>query len=116
MLVRRTCVWCFFFQAEGGIRDLVRSRGLGDVYKRQKDNVAIGVFLLPAQIVSFYRRLAELRLNPQTFSADIIGSESIIADCPDSVNGTFFTEVGITPEFRGLYSNRFGTDLSLIHI
>ena len=32
--------WCeiwlvFFFQAEDGIRDLVRSRGLGDVYKRQ---------------------------------------------------------------------------------
>ena len=30
------CVWkFFFFQAEDGIRDLVRSRGLGDVYKRQ---------------------------------------------------------------------------------
>ena len=37
-------VWCvvvllvffFFFQAEDGIRDLVRSRGLGDVYKRQR--------------------------------------------------------------------------------
>ena len=28
----------FFFQAEDGIRDLVRSRGLGDVYKRQTDN------------------------------------------------------------------------------
>ena len=29
-------VWYFFFfQAEDGIRDLVRSRGLGDVYKRQ---------------------------------------------------------------------------------
>ena len=33
-------VWCvicsvFFFQAEDGIRYLVRSRGLGDVYKRQ---------------------------------------------------------------------------------
>ena len=34
-------VCCFFFcvvffvQAEDGIRDLVRSRGLGDVYKRQ---------------------------------------------------------------------------------
>ena len=25
-----------FFQAEDGIRDLVRSRGLGDVYKRQE--------------------------------------------------------------------------------
>ena len=29
-------VFLFFFQAEDGIRDLVRSRGLGDVYKRQE--------------------------------------------------------------------------------
>ena len=29
------CRCCLFFQAEDGIRDLVRSRGLGDVYKRQ---------------------------------------------------------------------------------
>ena len=28
----------FFFQAEDGIRDLVRSRGLGDVYKRQDED------------------------------------------------------------------------------
>ena len=28
--------WAFFFQAEDGIRYLVRSRGLGDVYKRQE--------------------------------------------------------------------------------
>ena len=32
----------FFFQAEDGIRDLVRSRGLGDVYKRQ---ILAGVML-----------------------------------------------------------------------
>ena len=30
----------FFFQAEDGIRDLVRSRGLGDVYKRQRSYLA----------------------------------------------------------------------------
>ena len=34
-------VSCFFFQAEDGIRDLVRSRGLGDVYKRQISRKAI---------------------------------------------------------------------------
>ena len=28
---------CLFFQAEDGIRDVERSRGLGDVYKRQID-------------------------------------------------------------------------------
>ena len=32
---RICCISVFFFQAEDGIRDLVRSRGLGDVYKRQ---------------------------------------------------------------------------------
>ena len=30
----------FFFQAEDGIRDVERSRGLGDVYKRQAVNKA----------------------------------------------------------------------------
>ena len=32
------CFLFFFFQAEDGIRDLVRSRGLGDVYKRQRQD------------------------------------------------------------------------------
>ena len=54
------CTWCiycnvdwsilyfcfFFFQAEDGIRDLVRSRGLGDVYKRQLVSYTM-VALLP---------------------------------------------------------------------
>ena len=38
-------VWFFFFQAEDGIRDLVRSRGLGDVYKRQA-LVILGLVLI----------------------------------------------------------------------
>ena len=33
----------FFFQAEDGIRDLVRSRGLGDVYKRQGTHAIVEV-------------------------------------------------------------------------
>ena len=32
----RVETYVFFFQAKDGIRDLVRSRGLGDVYKRQR--------------------------------------------------------------------------------
>ena len=39
----------FFFQAEDGIRDLVRSRGLGDVYKRQ------GIHVLQRLLVSKMR-------------------------------------------------------------
>ena len=39
----------FFFQAEDGIRDLVRSRGLGDVYKRQRYWDVRGVQRLASQ-------------------------------------------------------------------
>ena len=46
---QRVCyVVCFFFQAEDGIRDLVRSRGLGDVYKRQ----GMFGFVLQVQVAS----------------------------------------------------------------
>ena len=37
VITRALTFYFFFFQAEDGIRDLVRSRGLGDVYKRQVD-------------------------------------------------------------------------------
>ena len=40
---RVVILFFFFFQAEDGIRDLVRSRGLGDVYKRQVVEDGAGV-------------------------------------------------------------------------
>lgn len=84
-----------------------------ELKKHEED--AIGVLLLPAQIVSFYKRAAEMKLTVQTFGADIIGSESVIKDCPDNVNGTFFTEVGISTDFRTLYSQKFGSDGHIGH-
>ncbi len=33
--------FCFFFQAEDGIRDCLLSRGLGDVYKRQVQTTGV---------------------------------------------------------------------------
>ena len=51
ILVLLVCTCFFFFQAEDGIRDLVRSRGLGDVYKRQyldrPDAAPAGIRLQP---------------------------------------------------------------------
>ena len=52
-VIRIRC-WCdvLFFQAEDGIRDLVRSRGLGDVYKRQLQLSSNEV--CPGDAVDFY--------------------------------------------------------------
>ena len=49
---------CFFFQAENGIRCLVRSRGLGDVYKRQDEGRTLYDFLdkcvhCPSNVVQY---------------------------------------------------------------
>ena len=52
----------FFFQAEDGIRDLVRSRGLGDVYKRQLQRVHFQ-FFLHEQHYNFYFHLYLLDVN-----------------------------------------------------
>ena len=41
----------FFVQAEDGIRDLVRSRGLGDVYKRQGLAILVGVIAIVLTIM-----------------------------------------------------------------
>ena len=48
-----SCCILFFFQAEDGIRDLVRSRGLGDVYKRQLMKLCARKMLVGAQ-TSYY--------------------------------------------------------------
>ena len=55
-------VYVFFFQAEDGIRDLVRSRGLGDVYKRQELTIALPALmkLVVAPVVGAeFERLTE---------------------------------------------------------
>ena len=53
---------CFFIQAEDGIRDLVRSRGLGDVYKRQGEGGDVGRLRSRAEDVHVNRaRLLPLR-------------------------------------------------------
>ena len=52
------------FQAEDGIRDLVRSRGLGDVYKRQVSTNAIAANLKTsaASVTDMLKRLSDKKL------------------------------------------------------
>ena len=72
VVVRRDC-FCFFFQAEDGIRYLVRSRGLGDVYKRQAlSNVEItfGTKFLGISCNSVLTKIPES--SPKVFTLSLI--------------------------------------------
>ena len=76
---------CFFCQAEDGIRDLVRSRGLGDVYKRQElaeflpdhvdDNA--GVVLEPLAVALHAIRL----VKPRDGSNIVILGTGVLGSC-----------------------------------
>ena len=61
----------FLFQAEDGIRDLVRSRGLGDVYKRQG-----GVRALTELGIQFIRGRAATRADAGIVLRQIIEAVS----------------------------------------
>ena len=52
----------FCFQAEDGIRDLVRSRGLGDVYKRQVRQHEVHPGQPVATVIHLDGRLQPLRV------------------------------------------------------
>ena len=94
----------FFFQAEDGIRDLVRSRGLGDVYKRQHVTPAVLVLVAPAfarlQLISptpeAQRQGKSLAWNCLLYTSDAaderssvdLGGRRIIKKKHDAINTT----------------------------
>ena len=61
---------CFFFQAEDGIRDLVRSRGLGDVYKRQDtgSGAFLPMLLLASDPEEASTRLRKVEIPPYSWA------------------------------------------------
>ena len=63
----------FFLQAKDGILDLVRSRGLGDVYKRQKEghpDLVLLDLILPG--IDGFEVLAQKREDPFMVSIPVI--------------------------------------------
>ena len=75
----------FFFQAEDGIRDLVRSRGLGDVYKRQQQDLP-RVLQRVAFRVSAQHRLRSARSDHQPLVVVCLLYTSDAADERSSVD------------------------------
>ena len=85
----------FFFQAEDGIRDLVRSRGLGDVYKRQGGaNGTTGLLAQGNGVVQ------DMRIQP-----------AVMIELDTWHSGAFDV-----PANTNTNGNHIALDLSLIHI
>ena len=90
-------VYFFFFEAEDGIRDLVRSRGLGDVYKRQTQARASTAPAAPRRCPVIDFVLLILRLyacSPNTFCiADISATSPKGVDVPCTFISVSYTHL-----------------------
>ena len=117
----------FFVQAEDGIRDLVRSRGLGDVYKRQVLLLSVG--LIAWWLVASTRKAAVVPSKGQwiteqvyglvrnSIAKDVIGSHDFLKFVP--LLFTMFTLIlvnnlfGIIPPIQYPTMSRIGFPMAL---
>ena len=67
------------FQAEDGIRDLVRSRGLGDVYKRQE----LKVYDVQRNQIELFKAPDEIKLEVDAFNRKVITCLLYTSDAAD---------------------------------
>ena len=79
--------FCFFFQAEDGIRDLVRSRGLGDVYKRQPQ-------VRPRVLFGFDRRSAGVRIHGKRSARLVAQQDSCLLYTSDAADERSSVDLG----------------------
>ena len=76
----------FFFQAEDGIRDLVRSRGLGDVYKRQVLNGPINP-PISGTTCFFGRSVSKILVDPTNAATIFVSTGTGVIGNPNGSPG-----------------------------
>ena len=95
----------FFFQAEDGIRDVERSRGLGDVYKRQKLDRTQLIRVITNLVKNAIQAVPEVE-NPRILVT--VASEEGLVKISVADNG-----VGIEDEFKDkIFEPKFTTKSS----
>ncbi len=104
----------FFFQAEDGIRDLVRSRGLGDVYKRQRPGEA-RLVVTGEDLSRMLDRRERSRTFPNQSDADIV--RGILGAAEYAMLGLRpdVTTTRIRPNETQRVPSQQGTDLATIN-
>lgn len=70
---------------------------------------AVGVFLLSGQIGQFYKQAGDLGLKTQTFGTDFFESQSDIDVAGKNMDGAFYAQYDVSPEFKTRFENEFKT-------
>ena len=71
---------------------------------------AVGVFLFPGQIATFFRQAAQLKLGLPSFGTDIFESRDELARAEGLMEGAVYSFHVVTKEFATRYREKYGND------
>jgi branched-chain amino acid transport system substrate-binding protein len=74
---------------------------------------AIGVFLLPAQVISFYRQLAESKVKLKTFGTTPFESKEVIKQSLGLMDGAVYSQINVSDQFQQKYLETYGEDIQI---
>lgn len=77
---------------------------------RSQNHAVLGVFLLPDQIVTFYRQAETLRFKVPTFGASIHDNQELIKQAGSGAEGALLIGYDVTDAFRSRWVKVFGSD------
>lgn len=74
---------------------------------------AVGAYLDPKQVLTFFRQRRELHLTQPVFGPTTLQSRSTIADAAGAMDGAVFAHNFVDEEFRQRYIANFGNDYQI---
>jgi ABC-type branched-subunit amino acid transport system substrate-binding protein len=68
---------------------------------------AIGAFLLPGQMSSFYQKMAHFKISPVTFGPDVLGQLEEMKKAVPTATGGFFATINASDTFSRKYFEKY---------
>ncbi len=76
---------------------------------------AVGVYLGSGQIGQFYKQSSELGLKTVTFGTDFFENQSDIDTAGTAINGAFYPQYDVTPEFKAAYEKEYKNQSQIVY-
>jgi branched-chain amino acid transport system substrate-binding protein len=79
----------------------------------QQNFDSVGVFLLPAQVISFYRQLSESKIKLKTFGTTPFESKDVIEQSLGLMDGAVYSQINVSDQFQQKYLKEYGNDIQI---
>ncbi len=80
---------------------------------QQNPEAMVGVFLAPAQVISFFKQANAIGLKNRVFGSTSFESQSVIQGARQFMDGALYVHVNVDPDWHAKYLTRFKNDIQV---